>query len=449
MFAAVLAPAFFVEGITNDTGLALVACLVLVPALVWSMVPTSSLGIQALRSMLLVAPASALIVATGALSSPFRVIVAMFLILAAAMFETRVFRLHEALTLLAVTGAALVDADRDARDVAALAGWLFGWVIVAGAAHYLAQRLRTSNRALKISEQRFRSLFDENPDAVYTTDVDGRFVDANREMCRLSGVAVEDMIGRNFDELVCADAGTDSQRLFEQVLQGSAQSYDTAAVDGEGRRLHLLVTKVPVRVDGVVVGAHAMARDVTELKRLQDELAHQVLHDPLTGLPNRRLLEDRLDQALAERPARNKGASVLIIDLDGFKPVNDQLGHQAGDRVLEQVAARLAACMRPVDTVARLGGDEFAVVLPDTDQHDAGAVAHRLLAALTVEFPVEDTLVSIGASIGGATASPGATSHRELMRMADDAMYEAKAAGKGGYVSGRARARLSPSPAPA
>jgi diguanylate cyclase (GGDEF)-like protein len=170
---------------------------------------------------------------------------------------------------------------------------------------------------------------------------------------------------------------------------------------------------------------------VTEQRALQEQLAHQALHDPLTGLANRRLFFDRLD--LARARARRSGGvlGVLFMDLDGFKAINDSLGHEAGDEVLVTVAGRLRAAMRAADTLARLGGDEFAVLCEDlTGRDDLIRIAERLTKAVGEPFQVEGTPVSVGMSIGIAVAAQPSASPDELLRQADAAMYRAKSAGK-------------------
>ena len=194
------------------------------------------------------------------------------------------------------------------------------------------------------------------------------------------------------------------------------------------------------------------------MQEARDQLQHQALHDPFTGLPNRVLFADRLDRALLEQSA---SLSVLFCDLDDFKKVNDAFGHATGDLLLRTVADRLLACVRATDTVTRLGGDEFAILL--TDSSDAILVSERVATSLTLPLVVDEASVSISVSIGIAhhlgtpspvddrrgpdarqsppksTAGPASTASREasadrLLRRADAAMYAAKSAGKGRAV---------------
>jgi diguanylate cyclase (GGDEF)-like protein len=166
---------------------------------------------------------------------------------------------------------------------------------------------------------------------------------------------------------------------------------------------------------------------------LQQELHHEALHDPLTNLPNRRLFTDRLETACRQR-TRSGQTALIYIDLDGFKEINDTLGHDSGDVVLCAVAARLETCLREGDTVARLGGDEFAVLLPNVETAlEAMGLADRVLSALERPFEAFGSAASVGASVGIALLDGASESADELSARADAAMYEVKRSGKGGY----------------
>jgi diguanylate cyclase (GGDEF)-like protein len=201
-------------------------------------------------------------------------------------------------------------------------------------------------------------------------------------------------------------------------------------------------TKMPLRdTDGQIIGTYGISRDVTAQVRAERALAHQALHDPLTGLPNRIAVMDRLAQALlgVERPSVNRlgvdrtrsQVAVLFVDLDNFKEINDSFGHDAGDLVLVEVARRLSALARRTDTVARLGGDEFVVLCADLDLHaTASLLADRILRAIAVPFTNGEQDMSVTCSVGIATTSEAATEPDRLLREADAAMYEAKKAGR-------------------
>ena len=200
---------------------------------------------------------------------------------------------------------------------------------------------------------------------------------------------------------------------------------------GEWRHLEAHVTDL--RSDRQIRGVVFNARDISERVRLEEQLTRQAFHDGLTGMANRALFRDRLDQALA-RSARSLGVlAVLLVDLDGFKQVNDSLGHDAGDQLLKVVAERFESELRPSDTLARLGGDEFAVLIDGAHESQASSVARRLLSSLAEPVWIAGRELSVGASIG-VTLHPGGTARSEdLLRHADVAMYAAKEAGRGRF----------------
>jgi diguanylate cyclase (GGDEF)-like protein len=175
-------------------------------------------------------------------------------------------------------------------------------------------------------------------------------------------------------------------------------------------------------LNGVVINA----RDISENRAFQDRLAHEAQHDALTGLPNRRRMQDALGTSL-----RADAVGVLFVDLDGFKPVNDAHGHEAGDELLRQVAARLTACVRENDVLARVGGDEFVVLMPGVPgPADADAMCLRIRQAIEMPFRIDGHEVLIGASVGIHLAAP-ADDPDEALRAADHAMYAVKKSGGG------------------
>ncbi len=161
--------------------------------------------------------------------------------------------------------------------------------------------------------------------------------------------------------------------------------------------------------------------DIDDRKSLETELLHRALHDPLTGLANRALLAQRIDDALTRPPS-----CLLFVDLDGFKAVNDRHGHAAGDQLLQELAQRLTALVRPQDVCARLGGDEFVVLCVDTPPRRAEAIAARLRAAVAEPFTIDGQVISVTATVGVSVSDAVRADAARLLRQADERMYEAK-----------------------
>jgi diguanylate cyclase (GGDEF)-like protein len=202
--------------------------------------------------------------------------------------------------------------------------------------------------------------------------------------------------------------------------------------DGEVRHVHVLGEWVDA-VAGAPSRLLGTSHDVTERKRLQDEIEHLAFHDPLTGLPNRRLFLDRLGHALARAERADRGCAVLFLDLDGFKTVNDTLGHRAGDELLCEVGRRLTAAARTGDTVSRLGGDEFALLCERVDLGEAGRVAARIREQLHQPAAVQGAEVGLRGSVGIAMAEAGMTAE-DILRDADAAMYAVKSGGRDAHT---------------
>jgi diguanylate cyclase (GGDEF)-like protein len=183
-----------------------------------------------------------------------------------------------------------------------------------------------------------------------------------------------------------------------------------------------------------MVGFRCLARDITERKRMEQQLKDMATHDALTGLPNRRLFNDRLHMVLAQAQRNHRTLAVVLLDLDRFKDINDMLGHNVGDQLLEAVGKRLTSLMRKSDTVARWGGDEFILVLPEIARaEDAGRVAQRILEAFRKPFVLGGHWLHITASIGIATYPNDGEDADTLIKNADTAMYRAKEQGRNSY----------------
>jgi diguanylate cyclase (GGDEF)-like protein/PAS domain S-box-containing protein len=291
-------------------------------------------------------------------------------------------------------------------------------------------------RAGERGSAQFRSLVNNGSDLITVVDAGMRVRYQSPSSERLVGRDHRSLVGTSYLDLVDPE---DRARL-SAILSDLATTTDAVATaeyrvrheDGSWRFVESMMSNLIA--DHTVQGLVLNTRDVTERKVLEQELAHQAFHDSLTGLSNRAVFRDRLGHALARSERTAHPLAVLLLDLDGFKTINDSLGHDAGDELLVAVGERLQASARASDTVARLGGDEFAILLEDeVDEGRAKATAHRLKRQLSTPFRVRGREVFVRASVGIAVTPDGTGKTDELIRNADTAMYAAKAAGRGRY----------------
>lgn len=261
----------------------------------------------------------------------------------------------------------------------------------------------------------------------------------NPAFVRLSGYSSEELIGQIPTLL---NSGQQSQGyyrdMWESISKGETWCSETVERAKNGELYTVSQTITPMLdEDGEIAHFIAIHEDITDQKKTQERIAYMAHYDALTGLPNRALFYDRLKHALLLARRHNGGMALLFMDLDGFKNVNDTLGHQAGDLLLTKVADRLQHCIRESDTVARLGGDEFTLILNEAHEHQSVArIAEKIVEAISQPFDLDGNVAKIGVSIGIARYSEEASTEDELVKNADQAMYEAKSAGKNTYKFG-------------
>ncbi len=279
---------------------------------------------------------------------------------------------------------------------------------------------------------RLRALTNSQSEGVLALNLAGQITFANPAALSMLGYGSEDELALRQIGDVCSvtQSGvlTDMSEMVRDGVQ--AQDVDATLVRSDGDTVEVAYSLTPLRESYRQPGAVLVLRDVTERRALQNAIAHRALHDELTGLPNRRLLLDRLDHALA-RVNRNGGQhGLLFFDLDRFKLVNDSFGHLAGDRLLVDIADRLRGSLSSADTLARFSGDEFVVLVEDVDSvEEATKVAERLRGALEKPFELGESTVYVSASIGVTVVLPGQP-RDEVLAAADRAAYVAKASGR-------------------
>jgi diguanylate cyclase (GGDEF)-like protein/PAS domain S-box-containing protein len=295
---------------------------------------------------------------------------------------------------------------------------------------------RAAERELAEAQERFRQAFDNASIGMCLVDLELRFIQVNRALCDMLGRSERELLAMGVADMMHPEDYESSEVALETMKAG-----DTAPYHAEKRYFHAdghvvwgLITACPVRRTASDVPLYFVTQieDVTERRAAEARLVHQALHDSLTGLPNRALLMDRLRQVLARSARHPSLTAVVFIDLDGFKDINDSLGHDIGDQVLREIGGRIEHHVRPSDTVARLGGDEFVVLCTDLRvEQNIVEICERLTEALAKPAIVGGFEVEVTASIGIALSDgEAAVTPEEMLRNADAAMYGAKTQGK-------------------
>ncbi|MFJ4674832.1 putative bifunctional diguanylate cyclase/phosphodiesterase [Kitasatospora sp. NPDC088783] len=293
-------------------------------------------------------------------------------------------------------------------------------------------------KALRASEARFRALFESAAIGIGLGDTDGKILAVNRALGEIFGGGPEDMRGVRVGDLVHPEDTPGVWEAYEELISGKREYFQFDKPyyrrDGEVVWTHLTVSLIRDD-DGVPLYQVAMLEDVTDRYRLQERLRHQATHDPLTGLPNRAAFFERLEK-LFEDPEPDARFGLCYVDLDGFKIVNDSLGHDMGDQLLTVVAGRLENALSPLGhMVARLGGDEFVVLLENCrGEQEAVAAAKTVLAALTKPVVIGDHRLAVGASVGVLERRIASTTPGAAVRAADLTLYRAKEAGRGRWT---------------
>jgi diguanylate cyclase (GGDEF)-like protein/PAS domain S-box-containing protein len=292
---------------------------------------------------------------------------------------------------------------------------------------------KRSEQALRDSAEKLRLFADNVPAMTVSWDENLRCRFANKVFTEFFGVAVEDIIGKHVREVLGEEVYREIKGHFVQVMQGRPVTYQRTRKLPNGESRYIEVRLLPQIGDqGKVLGCFAVTTDITEHKLAEERIQRVAHHDSLTGLPNRLLFNDRLNQVISLAKRDSRQFALLYLDLDKFKPVNDALGHTAGDELLQGVATRIRQQVRESDTVARVGGDEFTVILPDIARgEEAETVAKKINAAFATPFQLgsQKQSVNIATSIGIALYPADGRDADALVKAADAAMYSAKQVG--------------------
>ncbi|MGH3774550.1 MAG: putative bifunctional diguanylate cyclase/phosphodiesterase [Pseudonocardiaceae bacterium] len=296
---------------------------------------------------------------------------------------------------------------------------------------------RQAEQALAASEAKFRAMFTEAGIGIGIGELDGTITDANPALQRMFGYTLEEFTRLNVSEMVHPQDAPSVWEIYGELVRGERDHFrmEKRFYRGDGSEICVDLTVSLVRDEaGAPTYQVALLEDVSERHRLQAKLQYQAYHDPLTGLPNRARATERLEQIFG-RPAGQRRVGLCFLDLDGFKVVNDSLGHDVGDELLKAVGSRLACCCGSEQLLARMGGDEFVIIVEDTaGEHDVAALAEEILASMAAPIRVGDHSLTVTTSIGVIERPVADTNPADLMQAADITLYRAKADGKARYT---------------
>jgi diguanylate cyclase (GGDEF)-like protein/PAS domain S-box-containing protein len=326
----------------------------------------------------------------------------------------------------------LVDIDLTVVPIVGAGGRASGACLVAAARRAAA----AASSPAPLGTAGMDATFDSAPIGMALVSREGRLLRVNRTLSMLLGYTTPELLATTFQSLTNAGDLAVELTYVEQLLAGRIRSYrmEKRFTAADGRDVWVSLSSTAV---GEQPNPHVLLwqmEDLTGWKRTERDLMHRAFHDPLTDLPNRSLLMDRLSQALARSGRRRSSVAVLFIDLDQFKVINDELGHEVGDRLLATIAGRLTGVSRAHDTVARFAGDEFVMLCEDVDcEETARTIGERVVRAISMPLTVEHGEVEATASVGIAMAAGAHEGPQVLVEHADRAMYRAKSLGGGRY----------------
>ena len=304
-------------------------------------------------------------------------------------------------------------------------------VSVIGTAHDV-----TELRQMEEERARLAMIVESSSDAIFSVSLDGVITSWNRGAENVFGYSAGEIVGSPIFTIIPSERYDERSQILQTIMGGEQlQHFETIRVRKDGSQIYVSITTSPLLdADGKIIGNSVIARDVTERRKMEEIIKHQAHHDTLTDLPNRQLFMDFLSLELAQARRDETKLALLFLDLNGFKQVNDTLGHSCGDRLLQEVGHRLRACIRESDTVARLGGDEFTVLMPALGRtDDVGIVLEKILSVFESPFILDDTVVDTTTSIGICMFPDDGDCGEELMKKADIAMYDAKGSGRNSY----------------
>jgi len=296
---------------------------------------------------------------------------------------------------------------------------------------------RQMEEALRQSEERYRTIIKEMEEWYFETDLTGNVIFFNDIFATVLGYSQKELTGLNFQSFVKKEESDSVYRLFNQIFKTGkpTRNFPYEFISTDGTVTSAEFSFFPKRdKEGKICGFKGVGHDITERKRAEEKIQYMATHDALTGLPNRVMLNQLLNHAIQSAKRYTRQFAVLFIDLDRFKIINDTMGHEAGDQLLKEVAARFKQTLRAVDVAARLGGDEFVILIEEVnDSRNAATVAHKILNSVIKPITIMGQECRVTASIGISIYPNDAEDEQSLMKNADMAMYLAKEEGKNNY----------------
>ena len=313
-----------------------------------------------------------------------------------------------------------------ATILVALLGLLLGGVTYVALRILPLRALQRVTAELSGQQARYAMAVESAMEGYMQIETGGRLSQVNAALCALTGYSRDEMLALGVADLETTEAG---RRLLTSGAEGARERFDTRWKRRDGTIIDIEVSAANLAHDGGE--RFCFVRDITDRKRSAEQIWIQANFDSLTGLPNRRMFHDRLEQEIKKAHRAHHQAALLFIDLDHFKEINDTLGHDQGDLLLIEAARRISECVRETDAVGRLGGDEFTVLLAELDDSgSAERVARNILSKLAAAFPLGNQVGVVSASIGVAIYPDDAGAAKELLKNADQAMYVAKTQGR-------------------
>jgi len=305
-------------------------------------------------------------------------------------------------------------------------------VAVNALAHAIGSK--QSAGALHESEELLSKVMEHTADAIFVHNFDGMIIKTNKVASEFTGYSREELVGMYVSEIDYIYTDESARELMEQITVSGSIIFESIHQRKDGSTYPVEISTGSTH-HGDEILFLTVVRDITQRRQAEEEIRHMANHDMLTGLPNRNLFMDRLEQALARSRRNNLMTAVMFLDLDNFKPINDTVGHASGDVVLKQIGEKLSSCMRETDTVARFGGDEFIILMSDIkDTEGSTQMAEKINRLLSEPIYLGDMEYILGVSIGIALYPTHAETSDALILKADETMYKVKRKEKNGFL---------------